>query len=75
MSLVRICNELGNTTFRKVDQFSSSGEGERETSSLLGLLERVNLNHWTETLFGTSFEFRTKDKFLKPTDSECYKES
>jgi hypothetical protein len=34
-----------NTTFRKVDLFPSSGEG-RETSILLGLLERANINHW-----------------------------
>jgi hypothetical protein len=35
---------LENTTFRKLALFPSSGEG-RETRTLLGLLERVNLNH------------------------------
>jgi hypothetical protein len=32
--------------FRKLDLFPSLGEG-RETSILLGPLERANLNHWT----------------------------
>jgi hypothetical protein len=31
--------------FRKLDLFLSSGE-RRETPTLLGLLERANLNHW-----------------------------
>jgi hypothetical protein len=38
---------LENTTFRKLDLFLSSGEG--ETPTLLGPLERANLNHWTNT--------------------------
>jgi hypothetical protein len=33
------------TTFRKLDLFRSSGEG--ETPTLLGPLERANHNHWT----------------------------
>jgi hypothetical protein len=43
-SIVRNSNELENTTFRKLDLFPSSGE-ERETSTLLGPLERDNHNH------------------------------
>jgi hypothetical protein len=35
---------LENTTFRKLDLFPSSGEG-REIPTLLGSLERANLNH------------------------------
>jgi hypothetical protein len=38
---------LENTTFQKLDLFPSSGEG-RETTTLLGPLERANLNHWTK---------------------------
>jgi hypothetical protein len=37
---------LENTPFRKLDLFLPSGEG-RETPTLLGPLERANLNHWT----------------------------
>jgi hypothetical protein len=33
-----------NTTFRKLDLFPSSGDG-RETPTLIGSLERYNLNH------------------------------
>jgi hypothetical protein len=40
---------LENTEFRKLDLFPSSGEG-REISTLLGLLERDNLNHWKHNL-------------------------
>jgi hypothetical protein len=36
-----------NTTIRKLDPFPSSGEG-TETPTLLGPLERANLNHWTK---------------------------
>jgi hypothetical protein len=36
---------MENTVFRELDPFPSSGEG-RETSILLGPLERANLNHW-----------------------------
>jgi hypothetical protein len=35
--------KLENTTFRKLDLFPSSGEGEK-TPTLLGPLERANLN-------------------------------
>jgi hypothetical protein len=34
-----------NTTFRKLDLFPSSGEGEHTYS--ISTLERANLNHWT----------------------------
>jgi hypothetical protein len=34
-----------NTTFRKLDHFPSSGEG--ETSTQLSPLQRANFNHWT----------------------------
>jgi hypothetical protein len=36
---------LGNTTFQKLDLFASSGGG--KTSTVLGPLERANLNHLT----------------------------
>jgi hypothetical protein len=36
--------KLEKTTFRKLDLFLSSDEG---GDTLLGPLERVNLNHWT----------------------------
>jgi hypothetical protein len=36
--------------FRKLDLFPSSGE-RRETPTLLGSLERANLNHWTRSSF------------------------
>jgi hypothetical protein len=35
-----------NTTFRKLDLFSSSDQG-RETPTLLGPLEKATLNQWT----------------------------
>jgi hypothetical protein len=35
-------------TFRKLDLFPSSGEG--RTPTLLGPLERANLNHWVSPL-------------------------
>jgi hypothetical protein len=41
-----------NTTFRKPGLFPSSGEG-RKTLTLLGPLERANLNHWTNEGKGT----------------------
>jgi hypothetical protein len=44
LSIVRYF-KLENTTFRKLDLFPSSGEGRRLT--LLGRLERADLNHWT----------------------------
>jgi hypothetical protein len=37
---------LENTMFRKLDLFPPSDEG-RDTTTLLGPLERANLNHWT----------------------------
>jgi hypothetical protein len=42
-----ILTKLENTTFRKLDLFPSSGYG-WETATLLGPLERANLNHWTQ---------------------------
>jgi hypothetical protein len=33
--------------FQKLDLFLSSGEG-KETPTLLGSLERANLNYWTK---------------------------
>jgi hypothetical protein len=41
--------------FRKLDLFPSSGEG-RQTSALLDLIERANLNYWT-------IKFRKQDLF------------
>jgi hypothetical protein len=38
---------LENTTFRKLDLFPSSDEGEKIPTQL-GSLERANLNHWTD---------------------------
>jgi hypothetical protein len=46
LSIIRNSNELENTTFQRLDPFRYSGV-ERETSTLLGPLERANLNHWT----------------------------
>jgi hypothetical protein len=43
--------ELENTTFRKLDLFPSPGE-ERESPTLLGPLERADLNHWTFSFSG-----------------------
>jgi hypothetical protein len=40
---------LGNTTFRKLDLFPSSGEGGGEDTYSVGPLERANLNHWILT--------------------------
>jgi hypothetical protein len=37
---------LENWTFRKLDLFPSSGQG-KKTPTLLGPLERPNLDHWT----------------------------
>jgi hypothetical protein len=37
---------LGFWTFRKLDVFPSSGE-RKETRTLLGPLERLNLSHWS----------------------------
>jgi hypothetical protein len=37
---------LENATFWKLDLFPSSGEG-KEAHTILGPLERANLNHWT----------------------------
>jgi hypothetical protein len=37
-----------NAVFRKLDPFSSSGEG-REAPTLMGPLDRANLNHWAQS--------------------------
>jgi hypothetical protein len=34
------------TTFRKLDLFPTTGEGEEKTSTQLGPLERANLSHF-----------------------------
>jgi hypothetical protein len=62
--------------------FPFSGE-RRETSTLLGPLERANLNHLktetdtvSETLFSNYLESRTMDEACKLSDcvfSRCYK--
>jgi hypothetical protein len=46
-----------NTTFRKLDLFTTSGEG-WETPTLLGSLERANLNYWTTCISRTAAEIR-----------------
>jgi hypothetical protein len=68
---------------RKTDIFPSSGEG-KETSTLLGPLERTNLNHLTiptpqdgnkyslRDVFSSYLEFPKMGKVQKPNDSECY---
>jgi hypothetical protein len=43
----RILNAIESTTFRKLVLFPPSGEG-RKKPTLLGPLERANLNHWTQ---------------------------
>jgi hypothetical protein len=54
-----------------VERGERERERERARSTLLGPLERANLNHWTRNvLFSTYFEFRTIGKVLKPTDSD-----
>jgi hypothetical protein len=48
LSIVRYSKQLTPPTFRELDMFPSSGEG-RKTPTLLGPLERANLNR----LYGT----------------------
>jgi hypothetical protein len=74
---------LKNTTFRKLDLFQSSCEG-RETSSLLGPLERANLttepglalsnvtNRMSPTL---SHEDENRYSFRTPDDGQSPKTS
>jgi hypothetical protein len=50
---------LENTRFQKLDLFLPSIEG-RYIPTLLGPLQRANLNHWTT------------DEVKKPSDSDCY---
>jgi hypothetical protein len=62
--------------FQKLDLFPSSGEV-RETPTLLGPLERANLNHWYRSSFhnavlSSSVEFRTMNKVQKPRDYDIY---
>jgi hypothetical protein len=52
VSALCLSSGILNTTFRKLGPFPSSGEG-RKTPTLLGPLERVNLNHWTSEGRGT----------------------
>jgi hypothetical protein len=49
LSIVRKSKILDNTTFRKLDLLPSSGEGGGETPTVLGPLDRANLNHWNES--------------------------
>jgi hypothetical protein len=75
-----------NMTFRKLDLFPSPGE-KVEVPTLLGPLERANINHWnhlppphlrmeTDTFpkrcVFLYLEFRTMDKVQKPSNSESY---
>jgi hypothetical protein len=57
LSIVR-CSKNYKTTFRKLNLFPFSGE-RRETSTLLGRIESVNLNHLSS------------DKAQNPSDSKC----
>jgi hypothetical protein len=45
VSILHSSKELENTMFQKLELFPSSDKG-RETPTLLGPLERLNLNHW-----------------------------
>jgi hypothetical protein len=54
--IIQYSKKLENTMFQKLDLFLSSGE--RETPTLLGPLERANINHWTV------------NKVQKPSNSE-----
>jgi hypothetical protein len=47
LPIIRYSEGLKNTAFRKLDLFPPSGEGGK-TPTLLGPLERVNFNHWTQ---------------------------
>jgi hypothetical protein len=86
------CNEAGITGFLgfclssrilntrkhnswKLDLFLFSGE-EWEAHTLLGPLQRANLNHLNGLQFpkrcvSTHLEFQAMDQVLKPDDSEC----
>jgi hypothetical protein len=66
---------LENTTFRKLDLFPSSGEGEVKTPTQFVPLERANLNHWTFGLFPSSgilenTTFRKLDLFPSSGEGE-----
>jgi hypothetical protein len=43
--IIQYIKKLENTMFQNLDLFLSSGEG--ETLTMLGPLERANINHWT----------------------------
>jgi hypothetical protein len=61
--MVQYSKKFKNATFRKLDLFPSSGQGEK-TPSQLGPVERANL-----LIF---LEYWTMDKVQKRTNSECY---
>jgi hypothetical protein len=50
----------------------------RETPTVLGPLDRANLNHWTSpdqsetSCYLVILDFRTMDKVQKPISSQCY---
>jgi hypothetical protein len=55
--------------FRKLDLFPSSGDG-KKTPTLLGPLERADLNHWVplddgNVVFPTYIEFSTTNKVYR----------
>jgi hypothetical protein len=56
----RCSKKLENITFLKLGLFPSSDEG--ETLTLLGPLERANLNHWT-----TYVSIATATELLEPS--------
>jgi hypothetical protein len=66
----------GNTTFRKLDMFPSSGAGKK--TILLGPLERASPNHWTtgcpkrRVSLSLFFNTRTMDRVRKLNISESY---
>jgi hypothetical protein len=68
LSIAHNSKRLENTTFRKLDLFPSSGNG-RETPTLLGRLERGNLN---QTVTSSYLEFRRRDKVHKPSDCDFF---
>jgi hypothetical protein len=68
LSIVRYSKKtLQNTTFRKLHLFPSSYEGEGKIYTLLGPLERANLNDWT-----IPRQYLTMDNVKKSSDSLCY---
>jgi hypothetical protein len=57
-----------------LDLFPSAGEGARETPTLLGPLERANLNHWTTYVSITTAKYIpeiTRKIYNKNCDKAC----